>query len=200
MTQFCVALIGGIGSGKSTAANFFKEFGAHMISADKIARELSDSQVIKQEIKNIFGPSVFDDENKLDRTKLASIVFGSRTKKNQLEEVIHPKVRSEIIKQIKNSNAPYCIIEIPVFSKREDHPYIKKVLCISCTTDQQIQHTVQRDGRQRQGVEKIIGNQLKAKELKKLADDVIDNTSTLTELKEKCLAMHNKYLGQCHFS
>jgi dephospho-CoA kinase len=194
MTELCIALIGGIGSGKSTAANYFYDMGVHVINTDKIAKQLCEKEEIKLQIKNCFGNSLFDKNNHLKRPLLAKIVFSDASKKKQLENIIHPRVRDEILREIKQPTFPYCLIEIPVFLKREEHPYVQKVLCITSNKSLQIKHTKARDKRSEKEIEEIINQQLTDVDRQKLADDIIFNTGTLDDLKKQCSALHEKYI------
>ncbi len=195
MTQYCVALIGGIGSGKSTVSHFFNELGIDVISADLIAKALSEQPKIKQKIKDLFGSDVFDDANILNRKALAQIVFHEPEKKKCLENILHPLVHKKISEEIKSSTAPYCLIEIPVFHQRKDFPYINRILCVQINTKKQIAQTVLRDNKSAQEVEQIIKQQLSYQERALLADDILNNNGTLEELNRHCLELHEKYLS-----
>ena len=88
-----VGLTGGIGSGKSLAASFFKELGAHIIDADQLSRDLvHPGQTALKEIVNYFGKNILDPTGNLDRRKLAKIVFQDPGKKSILEGILHPKI------------------------------------------------------------------------------------------------------------
>lgn len=200
MTHFCVALIGGIGSGKTTAANFFSEFGVKVINADVIAKKLTETMSVKLAIQNVFGKAVFDSNFNLNRKKLGSVIFSDTEKKGQLENIIHPLVRDEISREIQQSTAPYCLLEIPVFDDRSAYPYCQLVLCISSNVTLQTTHIISRDNRTKIEIEKIMANQLTDEQRRKLADDVITNIGTLDDLKKQCFAMHKKYLEKALLS
>lgn len=194
MSQFCVAIIGGIGCGKSTVASFFKQLGCDLISADAIAKALTASIEIKTILKQHFGNDIFDENDVLDRKKLGNIVFNNTQKKTVLENVLHPKIRTEMANEVLASNKPYCVVEIPLLQNREDFPYVNRVLFVKAPLEQRIAQVIARDKKTTQEVQTIINQQMSDKTRAQLADDVIENDSTLEVLKTKCAVLHKTYL------
>ena len=88
-----VGITGGMGSGKTLAASFFHELGAHILDADVICRKLVEpGQPALKEISECFGKSIIDEFGNLDRKKLAQVIFYDPKKKNDLENILHPRV------------------------------------------------------------------------------------------------------------
>ncbi|HOJ89219.1 MAG TPA: dephospho-CoA kinase [Pseudothermotoga sp.] len=99
--KLIIGLTGKIGSGKSTVAQIFKEFGAHVIDADKVGHEVLNQQDVKDSLRKIFGEAIFSG-SQIDRKKLSSIVFSSPEKLSLLEQVVHPMIRRKIKDQLSS--------------------------------------------------------------------------------------------------
>jgi dephospho-CoA kinase len=193
--SFCVAITGGIGCGKSTAAIFFKSFGVNVINADLIARELTQKDSIKRQLTEIFGSNIFDCKNNLNRKKVKSIIFNEAIKKRKLEQLLHPLIRNEIKAQINQSQSPYCLIEIPLLNSREHFSYVDRVLCITTTKEKQLRSVMKRDLLSKNEVERIMVQQISQEERDKISDDFIFNTRDLGYLKKQCEKIHQYYLS-----
>ena len=115
-----VGLTGGIGSGKTTVSDLFKDLGIHIIDTDVISHDLvADDKSVLKEIVAHFGEGILKEDKSLNRKKLAKIVFSQREYKQQLENIMHPKIRDEVNKKIHNyslNNTPqkYFILLIPL--------------------------------------------------------------------------------------
>jgi len=98
-----VGLTGGIGSGKTTVSNLFESLGINIIDTDVIAHNLvnSDPSVLK-EIVTLFGDDILNDDNSLNRKKLAEVVFSNKEYKQQLEDILHPKILDQVKNKIQN--------------------------------------------------------------------------------------------------
>ena len=110
-----IGLTGGIGSGKSATAKYFKDIGIDIIDADYVAKNvlIKNSAGYKLFIHK-FGNKFLDKKNEIDRSLLRSEVFSKPDKKIELEKIIHPLVSEEILSFINNSRSPYCIVMIPL--------------------------------------------------------------------------------------
>ena len=99
-----IGLTGGIASGKTTVSDCFKKIGAHVIDADVISHDVTkpDGSAFS-EIISSFGPDILDENGWIDRKKMRSMIFNDVSKKEMLEEIIHPKVRQEIFKAIRKT-------------------------------------------------------------------------------------------------
>ncbi|MDO8644567.1 MAG: dephospho-CoA kinase [bacterium] len=97
-----IGLTGGIASGKSTVASYFRKKRVPVIDADQAARQISrQGRPAYKKIVRLFGPSVLKKNRTLDRVQLGAIVFSSIKKRKQLERIMHPEIRKEISRQIK---------------------------------------------------------------------------------------------------
>ena len=96
-----IGLTGGIGSGKSTVANYIASKGIPVYIADEEAKKLMDSKVIIKKIQAIFEESILTNEGNLDRKKIASIVFNSPEKLVELNNIVHPEVKKHFTNWVK---------------------------------------------------------------------------------------------------
>ncbi len=109
-----IAITGGLSSGKSTVSKLLEESGAFRINSDVIIHHLlSTNKVCIGKVVNLFGPQIIN-HNKIDRTKVANIVFSDSKKLNALEQVIHPMLFEELERIYKNHSESNCIIEMPL--------------------------------------------------------------------------------------
>ncbi len=192
---YTVALTGGIGSGKSTVADIFADLGVPVIDSDIIAREIVEpGKPAYNEILEVFGCAILDDNRKLDRQKLADIVFKDKSKKNTLENILHPEVYDEIDRQITAINFPYCIVVIPLLVETESTNRYSRVLLVDVPESVQLQRTTRRDNRSLEMIEKIIASQAGREQRQRHANDTIDNTESLKQLQQSVMKLHEKYL------
>ena len=185
MFQYAIALTGGIATGKSTVASFFKMYGFLTIDADKIAHNILDNNYIK--IKELFGDQYIQ-ENKVNRAKLGNLIFNDQKQKQKLEEYIHPLIKQQIINQAKNfeqQQIPY-LIDLPLFFEKRNYD-IKKSIVVYTPKDIQIKRLCKRENYTEQEALIRINNQIDIEEKRKLATYIIDNTHTLKELHNEVL-------------
>ena len=190
-----IGLTGGIGSGKSAAGIEFEKLGITVIDADEIAQKasLKNSKAYK-EIVEYFGASILDNSQNIDRRKLRNIVFNNDEQKKKLEQILHPAIREDISFAISNSKSPYTIIMVPLIYETNSKDNYNRILVIDCDEDIQISRAVARDGASEEDIKKIINSQATKKERLSIADDVINNNSSIEKLSEKVLHLHKNYL------
>ena len=191
-----IGLTGGIGSGKSIAGKYFNELGIDTIDADDVAKNiLDDNTKAKQLFLECFGNEFLDQDNKINRDLLRTKIFIDIKKKNKLESIIHPIVLEEITKFISKSDSIYTIIIVPLIFETNSQEFYEKIIVIDCDEDLQIERASQRDDKSKQDIINIMKNQASREERNSIADDVILNDSTLENLKENILKLHQKLLG-----
>ena len=184
-----VGLTGGIGSGKSTVLNQFKNLGINTYSADKAAKKLinSDKDLIKS-IKNLFGNNVYEN-NVLNTAKLSKIVFQDPNKLKSLNSIIHPAVAKDFESFIKNNNGDYIVKEVAIiFETNTEDNYDKNIL-IRAPLEERIKRVILRDNLSREDVIKRVNNQIDDSTIIDNCDYIIDNNN-LKDLKEKVLKIH----------
>jgi len=123
-----IGILGGIGSGKSTVAAEFAKLGCKVIDADKIAHRLLDKKDVREKIIRLFGECILDLKGKIDRKKLADIVFGDAGKLASLNKIIHPLVLQRAEELIKQYQAEVGVVgEPPVQAIVLDMPLLVEV-------------------------------------------------------------------------
>ena len=191
-----IGLTGGIGSGKSTAAAIFAGHGVPIIDADEIARQLVvPHSPAFEEIVRIFGKEIVTADGKLNRERLRNIVFKDPERRDQLETILHPRVRDEIERQTRFLEAPYCVIVIPLLIEAQQHDLVDRVVVIDVDEELQRQRVAERSQLPEEQISQIIAAQLSRSERLRHADDVILNNLELTDLRESVDRLHQRYLA-----
>ena len=193
--MFTVGVTGGIGSGKSSAANRFRQLGVPVIDADVVARQIVEPGMpALQEIINTFGESVANDRGELDRAALRKIIFSDSSRKSQLEAILHPRIYDEILRLLSELSTPYAIVVIPLLAESKREYRLDRILVIDVPSDVQISRVTTRDGQSTEEVERIISSQASRYSRLAIADDVIENIGSKDDLYERVDAMHLTYL------
>jgi cell division protein ZapD len=191
-----IGLTGGIGSGKTTVARRFEALGVPVIDADIIAHQLVEpGKPAYESIINTFGPAIADSNGKINRTELRELVFNDDTKRTQLEGILHPLVRERMQMHVQELDAPYCILMIPLLIETGQMDIVDRVLVVDSEKSQQIQRATARDGVTEDNVNAIIAAQIDRDTRLSLADDVIENNSSLESLYAKVDALHDRYMS-----
>jgi dephospho-CoA kinase len=193
-----VGLTGGIGSGKSAAANFFQNEGITVIDADHLAREVieQDTPGFKS-IVDYFGSDVIGDDGSVDRDKLRKVVFNNNEKKKVLESITHPLVGELMAKKIATAKPPYSIIMVPLIFETNTMSAYDRILVIDCDPALQLKRATSRDNNSDELIQKIIDSQCSREQRLSIANDVIPNNDSLENLESRSIVMHKFYLGLC---
>ena len=195
--MYVVAITGGIGSGKTTVANQFATLGIEVIDADLIAREVVEPGTpALTAIANHFGPSILDEQGRLDRRVLRERIFSEPAAKHWLNALLHPLIRSEMLRQCAAASSPYCLLVVPLLVENRLMALADRVLVIDVDEATQIERTCRRDGVSRAQAEAILAAQASRAERLAVADDVLDNQSGTSEtILARILALHETYLA-----
>lgn len=194
-----VGLTGGIGSGKTTVSNLFADLGIDIVDTDVIAHDLvnHDPSVLKQ-IVTLFGDDILQDDRTLDRKKLAKIIFNQKEGKQQLEGILHPKIRAVVQNQLQNCKSrdtppKYVIVVIPLLFETEFNDLLDRVLVVLADEPIRVQRIKQRDHRSLEQIQAIISSQVGDEKRISEADDIIENNHDLAALKDQIKQLDNKY-------
>lgn len=191
-----IGLTGGIGSGKSTVASIFAEFHIPIIDTDEIARQLvMPGQTALQEIIDTFGDDILLPNKELDRKKMGSISFTDNSARKKLEQILHPKIRLEVEKQLANLAVPYVIIVVPLLTEKGKYDFIDRVLVVDCEESQQLSRTIKRDKRNKDQIQAILKSQASRQQRNAIADDIIENTGDIAALRQAVSELHKLYLS-----
>ncbi|MDA8781456.1 dephospho-CoA kinase [Gammaproteobacteria bacterium] len=193
-----IGLTGGIGSGKSAAANFFHSEGVTVLDADQLAREVIQQNTPGfQSIVDYFGSDIIGEDGSIDRAKLRQEIFDDKEKKKAIESITHPLVRDLMAERIAASTSPYSVIMVPLIFETNSMSAYNRILVIDCDTKLQLERATLRDNNSSEQIQKILDSQCSRTERLSIANDVIPNNDTLENLKTRSLAMHKFYLGLC---
>ncbi|MGD8567755.1 MAG: dephospho-CoA kinase [Gammaproteobacteria bacterium] len=194
-----IGLTGGIGSGKSTVANLFKELNVPVFDTDVIARELVEpGQPALNEITRIFGANILLPDGRLDRQQLKERIFNDERSRKQLESVLHPRIRDELLSLIHQCGAPYCVAVIPLLVEHNWQHIVDRVLVVDTDEASQYQRVKQRDHLSEQVIAQIIRSQASREQRLAVANDVIHNNGDLNSLKATVQQLHHQYLDLAH--
>lgn len=193
---FCVGLTGGIGSGKSSAAEMFGQLGAAVVDTDDIAQELTRSGgAALGEIAAEFGPEYIQQDGALDRAKMRRLVFAEPAARERLERILHPRIRQEVEARIASARAPYIIVVVPLLLETGAYrALVKRVLVVDCDEALQIARATRRSGLTGEEVRAVMSAQLSRAARLAAADDVLSNDSDMDALRRGAQGLHAKYL------
>ncbi len=170
-----IGLTGGIGSGKTTIANYFQSKGIPIYIADDEARKIMQSDVVIQAIKKTFGEAIFDN-NILVRPKLAEIVFNDSEKLKQLNAIIHPAVKEHFKHWLaEKKDFPYIIYEAAILFESGSYKNFDLIISVTAPLDIRIQRIIKRDKTSREHILKRIQAQWTDEQRISKSDFVIEN-------------------------
>lgn len=193
--SYIVALTGGIGSGKTTIANLFAQLNVPIIDADIIAREVVEPNTpALAKISHHFGEQILNDEGSLNRRKLRDIVFHDEKQKIWLNQLLHPLIQQETLKQFAECKSPYLIWVIPLLIENKLTHYADRILVIDVSRETQIERTMKRDNADRQLTENILNAQVDRQTRLSYADDVINNEDAIEQVAHIVQQLHQHYL------
>ncbi|GFO72112.1 dephospho-CoA kinase [Bathymodiolus japonicus methanotrophic gill symbiont] len=195
--MYKVGLTGGIGSGKSTVSEFFKQQAIAVIDADEIAHQLvAPGQKALQQIKLAFGTDYITPDGCLNRNQLRDCIFREPDKKLLLESIMHPLVYAQINQQLSHLNSPYAIVSIPLLIETGMQALVDHILVIDCPMEMQINRVKLRNQLSDAKITAIISSQLDRTERLAQADSVINNTQGLSNLRHQVDLLHKQFLTQ----
>lgn len=179
-----IGLTGGIGSGKSTIAGFFKALGVPVYIADEEARKLMDQPEIVQKVQAVFDENVIEN-NALNRKKIAELVFSAPEKLKKLNSVIHPEVKNHFLSWVKaHKEYPFIIKEAAILFESGSYKDCDKIITVTAPQHVRIQRVISRDKATEEQVLERMKNQWPDEKKIKMSDFVIQNTN-LEQSKQK---------------
>jgi dephospho-CoA kinase len=193
---FTVGLTGGIGSGKTTAAELFASRGACVVDADEISRKLTGpGQAAVEQIVGSFGPQFVAADGSLNRQRMRDLVFSDASARKSLESILHPLIRQESALQLRACNAPYAILVVPLLIESGTYrTRTDRVAVVDCDTEIQVRRVMQRSALTRGEVLAIIASQVSREDRLAAADDVILNDGDLPALERQIESLHAHYI------
>lgn len=172
-----IGITGGIGSGKTTVCHLFETLHIPVYYADDAAKWLMNNNAdLIIAIKNAFGSDVYNDQNQLQRTKLANIVFSNANARKLLEGFVHPAVEQHNQQWIEqHKNAPYVLKEAALIFESGSYKHLDKVITVTAPLELRISRVIKRDNATPEQVEARIAAQMPDEEKIRLSDFVIYN-------------------------
>ncbi len=181
-----IGITGGIGAGKSCVANLFATFGATVVDADQIAREILEptGKVFPLVVEH-FGEEILTPARTIDRKKLAEIVFHDEQKLELLNHLTHPAVFEEMQRQIKDAKTDIVCLDIPLLFTCEFPIHCDRTLAVVAPKELRIARILERDRCGREQAEARMQNQLSDEEFREKADFTLCNEGDLEILEKK---------------
>ena len=141
-----------------------------------------------------FGPGVLDAQGCLDRRRMRERIFADPAAKQRIEAILHPAIRAEMERQSRVAGGPYQVLVIPLLAESGRRDHVDRVLLVDVPEALQVQRLALRDGVSREQAEAALNAQATRAERLAIADDVIQNSGRVDELKQQVRALHEKYV------
>ena len=191
-----VGLTGGIGSGKSAAADEFARLGVTVVDTDAIAHDLTGpGGAAVPDVLRLFGAAFVDASGAMDRTRMRDLVFTDAEAKQRLETLLHPMIRAESARRIAAATGPYTLLVVPLLIESAGYrERVGRVLVVDCPEAIQMTRVRQRSGLSEEAIRRIMASQVQREKRLTAADDVIDNSSSIAALQQQVRKLHETYL------
>ena len=191
-----IGLTGGIGSGKTAAANrFAAAHGIHVVDADQKSRVVVEpGRPALAHIVDRFGDTMLLDDGTLNRAALRETVFAAPEQRQWLEQLLHPLIRDEIITDLHSATSPYALLVSPLLVESGQNSLTSRIIVVDVPETMQLARTVQRDAVPEAQVRAIMQAQAQREERLRHAHDVLTNDSDLAALHAQVDALHARYM------
>lgn len=197
MSAYVVAVTGGVASGKTEVTRRFEALGVTVADADVAARlAVATGSPGLADVVAAFGAEVLSPEGALDRARMRARVFGDTSAREQLEAIVHPRVREAMQAQCAAANGAYAIAAIPLLSEiggRAAYPWLDRIVVVDVPVELQRSRLMQRDAVDAALAERMLGAQATRAQRLAIADDIIINTGTLEALDRHVAALDRRY-------
>ncbi len=187
-----IGITGGIGSGKTIVCEIFKLLGIPVFQADFVAGKLINSDaVIRSELISRYGNDIYQTDRKVNREKLAGIIFNDDAELEKVNKIIHPVVRNEFMNWVKNQEAEYVIHEAAILFESGFYKMMDAVILVTAPEEMRIERVIKRNGLTRENVLSRIAKQWPDSEKRKFATfELINDNKSL--LIPKIIEIDNK--------
>lgn len=189
--MFIIGLTGGIGSGKSTIASWFREWHIPVIDGDKLAREAVNSgSPVLSILADAFGKEILSEEGTLKRRQLGQIVFQDKAKLSRLNQIMHPAIWHLVesrLKACKDAGEKMAVLDMPLLIEAGWQSRVDSVWVVYVSTEVQISRVMKRDGLKRSQVMAIMQNQIPVEEKLSYADVIINNEGSEENTRRQVL-------------
>jgi dephospho-CoA kinase len=190
-----IGLTGGIASGKSTVAQRFRELGVPVIDADEAARTVvAPGRPGLARITQKFGRQILSPNGELDRRVLRDRIFADTNSRRALESILHPLIRAEMALLARNATGPYLIMAIPLLIEGGSRDDLDRILVVDLDEPTQLARIMSRDGVSETQARAILAAQATRAERLAKADDILENSGTVEDLRAKVDLLHERYM------
>ncbi|CAL4326267.1 dephospho-CoA kinase [Buchnera aphidicola] len=199
---YIVALTGGIGSGKTTISNSFREIGINIIDTDIIAKNIVEyNSQISDIIKKKFGKKILNINNSINRFLLRKHIFNNQNNRLWLENLLYPNILQESKRQIKLTKSSWCLWVVPLLIEKKLEKKVHRILLIDLPIKHQIQRIIKRDKISIQDAKKIISQQATRRERISASDDIIFNKKKIEKINQYIYYLNYfySYLAHKHY-
>ena len=197
MSDYIVAITGGVASGKSEVSRRFQALGVVVADADIAARTVvAPGTPGLAEIVATFGAGTLGADGSLDRAAMRRRVFDDPTARQALEAIIHPRVRAQLQEECGAAAGPYAMVAVPLLTEvggREAYPWVQRILVVDVPVDVQRARLMQRDGSDVELAQRMIEAQATRAQRLAIADDVLVNDGGLADLDPHIIALDRRY-------
>ncbi|MDO5607894.1 MAG: dephospho-CoA kinase [Capnocytophaga sp.] len=184
-----VGITGGIGSGKTTVAKMFAEYGIPLYFSDKEAiRIIEEDGSVKLKLVNLFGEQAYTG-GIYNRKYIAGIVFSDKEKLQQLNAIVHPAIGKDFLQWYERQRSPYVIKEAAILFESGLYKDCDAIITVTSPEPIRVQRVMQRDGIDENSVRRRMANQWTDSQRIRLSDFVIEN-SNIDDLRNKVEEIH----------
>ncbi len=191
-----VGLTGGLASGKSTVAEMLEDLGAVVLDADEVVRALyREGGAGAEAARELFGAAVLGPDGRVDRTRLAAIVFTDPAARHALEARIHPLVgeeRRRFFERAEKAGARVAVVEASQLLEAKTEADYDRVLLVMAPEEERVRRWGGRGG-DPEDARRRISAQLRAEVARERADDVLVNNGTLDDLRRKVTELYGRW-------
>lgn len=192
-----VGVTGGIGSGKSTFCRFMAEFGAKVVYADKLAREIMNhDQLVRRSIINVFGAESYHNDE-INREYLTKEAF-NHNRIEELNDVVHPVVLASVLKIIADEEklgTEIFVYEAAILLKNGRPDFLDKIIWVHASVEDRVERVSIRDQVLQESVQKIISTQQHFESVREYVDIEVNNTGDLQNLKRETDRIYNQLMS-----
>ena len=194
--RLLIGLTGGIASGKSTVAQRFMDLDVPVIDADVAARAVvAPGKPGFEQVISRFGPAIVAANGELDRRALRELVFSDPDSRRDLEVILHPLIRADMDRSAAAAVGPYIVMAIPLLIEGGSRDRVDRILVVDVDEAVQLQRVMARDRCSLDEAQAILAAQAPRSARLAVADDVLSNSGTVTDLRQAVDRLHQRYLS-----
>ncbi len=186
-----VGLTGGIATGKTAVSNMFRNLGAFVVDADKIARELivPGSPIVNQ-LVNSLGSEIQRKDGGIDRQRLRERIIDDEGARLTLNSIMHPAIIAREEELVQGSAASVIIVDAALLIETESYKRFQNVVLVYAPRSLQLKRLMERDNMSEATASRFIATQMNIEEKKKFVNHIIDNSGTFSQTEKQVRRLH----------